>query len=313
MITINSHMIFGLMLIGVLLVMHIIQSTMLLIMVLLLRYKQKVKRTLVLSGGTILPVLVTHHRLLVLLTTTSQWMGSLDSHMDSQRLVLVVRDLSLVYSVVLDPYSPQVVLVNVLLLLSLVRIHHLEILVVLVFYHVPSERLDLDLFLDLDLLVKQGLMHTMSPQVSHLQLMTGILYRHMLVRSSLHSTLVRFTHHRQTAKRIGVRFSTLQQQMLPREPTHLMVMQLVDSLEHLIKVLVVYSQQVVQQKLLQWITRQLVSSTSLLHLNLLVTPIASVGSIQEQVISTHSVDVLSLEHGITVIPYQPLRQVQTMV
>ena len=51
-----------------------------------------------------------------------------------------------VYTLVLDLYSLQVVLVNVYLLLSLVRIHHLEILVVLVHSQVLLLRLEQDLY-----------------------------------------------------------------------------------------------------------------------------------------------------------------------
>ena len=306
----RHHMISGLILIGVSLVMHIIQSMMLLTMVLLQRYKQKVKRVGELYGGTIPLVLVTHHRLLVLQTTTLLKMELLDSHMDTLHLVLVVNHSSLVTLVVLDLYSLQQVLVNVSLLLSLVRTHHLEILVVLVLLLEPRYSLDLVIFLPLVVLLSVGHTITIYPPLWMLALNSMVLSQTVLQLLMTMVLLMRFS---MVVNMIMVRSSTVSIPTVRQANTQLVVMQLVDLLEHLIKVLDLYSLLVVQQKLLQWITRQLVSSTSSLHLSLSVTPMHSAGVTQDLVLSTHLVVLLNLEHGIIVIPYQLPRQVQTMV
>ena len=77
-----------------------------------------------------------------------------------------------VYTLVVVLYSLQVVLVNVYLLLSLVRIHHLEILVVLVHSHVLLLRLDLDQYSELVVL----------PSVGHMIMIRMLsLYSHQLI------------------------------------------------------------------------------------------------------------------------------------
>ena len=71
-------------------------------------------------------------------------------------MVLLLSHSVRVYTLVVVHYSLQVVLVNVYLLLSLVRIHHLEILVVLVHNQVLLLRLDLDQYSELVVLPSVG-------------------------------------------------------------------------------------------------------------------------------------------------------------
>ena len=87
-------------------------------------------------------------------------------------VVLLLSHLVRVYTLVLDLYSLQVVLVNVYLLLSLVRIHHLEILAVLFHNQVLLLRLDLDQYSELVVL----------PSVGHMIMIRMLsLYSHQLI------------------------------------------------------------------------------------------------------------------------------------
>ena len=77
-----------------------------------------------------------------------------------------------VYTLVVVHYSLQVVLVNVYLLLNLVRTHHLEILVVLVYSHVLLLRLEQDLYSQQVVLLSVGHMITIR---------VLLLYSHQLI------------------------------------------------------------------------------------------------------------------------------------